>query len=110
MLRTLYTLTAGTYTAIPALRFSRLVELQEDATGTAAGIACKFPEDNYTAIFSYGPLEQPVVLGDRVAIQNGRGKFVGEPVQTGLNARAADVYAMVTCLAGTTVLRVTEED
>lgn len=110
MLRTLYTLNAGTYTAIPALRFSRLVELEEDASGTGAGLAAKFPEDNYTAVFSYSPLQQPIILGDKVGIQHGKGKFVGEPAQTGLNTRAADVYAMVTCLAGTTVLRVTEED
>ncbi|HEV2709152.1 MAG TPA: hypothetical protein VGU67_02965 [Edaphobacter sp.] len=110
MLRTLYSLTAGTYTAIPALRFSRLVKLEEDGTGTGVGLICKFPEDNYTATFTYPPAQQPIILGDEVAIQNGRGKMVGIPVQTGLNTEAATVYAMVSCLTGTTVLRVTEED
>jgi hypothetical protein len=110
LLRTLYPLTAGTYTAIPALRFSRKVELEEDGTGTGAGLAIKFPEDNYTAVMTYTPDQQPVVLGDEVGFGNAKGKMVGWPVQTGLNARPADIYAMVTCLTGTTVLRVTEED
>ena len=110
MLRTLYPLTAGTYTAIPALRFARLVELEEDATGNQTGIACKFPEDNFTAVDSYIPQQQPVILGQKVGLSHGRGAFVGEPAQTGLHARAADIYAMVTCLSGATVLRVTEED
>ena len=110
MLRTLYPLTAGTYTAIPALRFARLVELEEDATGNQVGLACKFPEDNFTAVDSYIPQQQPVVLGQKVGQSFGHGTFVGVPAQTGLNVRAADVYAMVTCLSGTTVLRVTEED
>jgi hypothetical protein len=110
LLRTLYTLTAGTYVAIPALRFARRVELSEDGSGNATGIMCKFPEDNFTAIFTYSTFQQPVVLGDEVGNFHGRGKFVGEPVQTGLNTRAADVYAMVTAVSGTTILRVTEED
>ena len=84
--------------------------LRKTQPESQTGIACKFPEDNFTAVDSYIPQQQPVVLGDKVGLGHGRGKFVGEPVQTGLNARAAEVYAMVTCLSGTTVLRVTEED
>lgn len=110
MKRTLYSLTAGVYTNIPALQFARRVELQEDATGTNAGLGCKFPEDNFTAIFEYAPDQEPVVLGNSTAEGNAFGTILGWPVQTGLNARAADFYAKVTCLSGTTVLRVTEID
>lgn len=110
MNRTLYNLTAGTFTAIPATRFSRLVELIEDGTGSLAGLALKFPEDSFTAIRTYPPDQQPVILGDEVGIANAKGKIIGWPTQTGLNARPADNYVLASCLTGTTVLRVTEED
>ena len=110
MKRTLYPLVAGVFTAIPALSFARMVELEEDGSGSGAGLACRFPEDAFTVTINYTPDQYPIVLGDQVANTNAKGKFVGEPVQTGLNARAADIYAMVSCLGGATVLRVTEED
>jgi hypothetical protein len=108
--RPLVTLTAGTFTAIPALQFARLVELQEDDSVPSVGLMLKFPEDAYTAAFTYKQEAQPVILGQRVGQFNNKGTFVGEPVQTGLNARAADIYVMASCLTGTTALRVTEED
>jgi hypothetical protein len=110
LLRTLYPLTAGTFTAIPATQFARLVELQEDDSVPSVGLVFKFPQDSYTAAYTYKQEAQPVVLGDKVAFGRGMGKFVGEPVQTGLNTRAADVYVMASCLTGTTQLRVTEQD
>lgn|GEM_PF-4585710 len=108
--RPLVALTAGVYTAIPALQFARMVELQEDDSVASVGLLLKFPEDNFTAIFEYKAAAQPVILGDKVGIEHGRGKFVGEPAQTGLNTRAADVYVMASCATGTTQLRVTEND
>lgn len=108
--RPLVALTAGTYTAIPALQFARLVELQEDDSVPSVGLLLKFPEDGYTAVFAYKQEAQPVILGQKVGQKENRGAFVGEPVQTGLNARAADVYVMASCISGTTQLRVTEED
>lgn len=110
MKRTLYSLTAGVFTSIPALQFARRVEMQEDASGTNIGLAVKFREDNYTQIFEFAPTDEPVVLDNSIAGGNAFGFLQGWPVQTGLNARAADVYAKVSCLAGTTVLRVTEID
>lgn len=110
MLRTLYNLTAGVYTAIPALRFSRRVELEEDGTGLGVGLSLKFPEDNFTLIRSYPPEQQPVLLGNSVASGGGQGPIMGWPVQTGLNARAADNYVMASCMTGTTIMRVTEID
>lgn len=108
--RPLIALTAGTFTAIPALQFARMVELQEDDSVASVGLAFKFPEDNFTATFEYKAAAQPVILGDKVGIQRAQGKFVGEPAQTGLNVRAADVYVMASCITGTTQLRVTEND
>lgn len=108
--RPLVALTAGSYTAIPALQFARKVELAEDDSVTSVGLSVKFPEDNYTNAFAYKQPQQPVILGNTVAKDNNKGPFVGEPAQTGLNVRAADVYVMVSCLTGTTQLRVTETD
>jgi hypothetical protein len=110
MLRTLYALTAGVYTPIPALRFSRRVELAEDGSGNDVGLALKFPEDSFTAIREYPPAQQPVVLGNATAQGGGHGPILGWPTQTGLNARAADNYVLASCMTGTTVLRVTEID
>lgn len=108
--RPLIALAAGTFTAVPALTFARLVELQEDDSVASVGLVLKFPEDNFTASFTYKAPAQPVVLGDMVGQHNGRGKWVGVPVQTGLNAAPATVYVLASCLTGTTQLRVTEED
>lgn len=108
--RPLVALTAGTFTAIPALQFARMVELQEDDSVASVGLALKFPEDNFTAIFEYKAAAQPVILGNKNAQNNNKGAFVGMPVQTGLNVRAADVYVMASCITGTTQLRVTETD
>jgi hypothetical protein len=110
MKRTLYPLTAGVYTAIPALQFARRVDLEEDGSTAPAGILLKFREDNFTQIFEYLPAQQPCILGDRVAQANGRGYILGWPTQTGLNARAADNYVMASAVTGTTTLRVTEYD
>lgn len=108
--RPLVALTAGTYTAIPALQFARMVELQEDDSVASVGLLLKFPEDNFTAAFEYKAAAQPVILGDKVAHGNNKGAMLGWPAQTGLNARAADVYVMASCPTGTTQLRVTETD
>lgn len=108
--RPLVALTAGTFTAIPALQFARMVQLQEDDSVPSVGLVLKFPEDNYTASFTYKVEAQPVILGNQNAQNNNKGAFVGEPVQTGINTRAADIYVMASCLTGTTQLRVTEED
>lgn len=110
MKRTLYNLTAGVYTNIPALQFARRVELIEDGSVAGAGLLVKFPEDNFTAIHAFPPAQQPVVLGNATAQGAGSGPIQGWPVQTGLNVRAADFYAKVTAMGGTTVLRVTEID
>jgi hypothetical protein len=87
-----------------------MVELQEDDSVASVGLVFKFPEDNFTASFTYKTEAQPVVLGNLNAQNNNKGAFVGEPAQTGINVRAADVYVMASCLTGTTQLRVTEED
>jgi hypothetical protein len=108
--RPLITLTAGSYTAIPALQFARMVELQEDDSVASVGLLLKFPEDNYTAAFAFKAAAQPVVLGNKTAQNNDKGAMVGWPAQTGLNVRAADVYVMASCITGTTQLRVTETD
>jgi hypothetical protein len=110
MLRTLYTVTAGTFTAIPALRFSRRVEIQEDGTSTGNGIAAKLPDDNFTAVMSYPPAQQPLILGNPTATGHGQGPLIGIPVQTGLNAKAASTYALVSAMSGTIIIRVTEFD
>jgi hypothetical protein len=85
-----------------------MVELAEDGTGTGNGLAVKFPNDNFTAIFNYPPDQQPLILGDRDAHGNARGEIIGWPTQTGLNARTADVMVQVAAMSGATVLRVTE--
>lgn len=108
--RPLVALTAGTFTAIPALQFARMVELQEDDSVTSVGLIFKFPEDNFTAAFTYKAAAQPVILGNKPGIADDKGAFQGMPAQTGLNVRAADVYVMASCLTGTTQLRVTEQD
>lgn len=110
MNRTLYNLTAGVYTPIPALQFARLVKMWEDGTGNGVGLSVKFADDNFTVAYAYPPAIQPVVIGNEVAQGRGQGAIQGWPVQTGLNARAADNYAKVSCLSGTTVMVVEEED
>lgn len=110
MKRTPYALTAGTYTSIPALQFARRVELREDGVAAAVGLSVKYPEDGFTAAYDYLVAQQPVVLGNPVAHGNAYGGILGWPVQTGLNARAADIYCKVSCLTGTTTLDVTEID
>ena len=107
---TLYSLTAGNYTVIPATRVARRVEIAEDGTGNNTGLAIKLPDDNFTAVLSYPPAQQPIVLGNVVANQNGAGMFLGLPTQTGLNARTADTYCLLSCMSGTTIVRVTELD
>lgn len=106
----LFALTTA-YTAIPASIFARRVDLQEDGTvDPPVGLLVKFPGDNFTAIFSYPETQQPLVLGDPIAHQNGFGEILGWPTQTGLNVRAADTYVQVAAASGTTSLRVTEYD
>jgi hypothetical protein len=87
-----------------------MVELAEDDSVDSVGLVLKFPEDNFTASFTYKQQAQPVILGNLNGQNNNKGAFVGQPVQTGINARAADVYVMASCLTGTTQLRVTEVD
>ncbi len=110
MNRTLYSLTAGTYTPIPSTVFSRMVELQEDDSVTHVGLLLKFPEDNFTQAYEFKDEAQPVVLGDKVAFGRGQGYILGWPTQTGGNARAADNYVLASAVTGTTKLRVTEYD
>jgi hypothetical protein len=111
MRRTLYSLTTA-FTTIPATQFSRLVELQEDGSVTAVGLKVKYPDDNFTATFSYLPTQEPVVLGDKVANTNAKGYILGWPAQGNniLVPHAADTYCMVAAATGTTTLRVTEYD
>ena len=110
MRRTSYNLVAGTFTPIPALQFARRVELTEDAAAAAVGLSVKYPEDNFVGIHDYLPAQEPVIIGNTVAFGHGQGPILGWPVQTGLNARAADTYCTVSCLSGTTKLWVTEID
>jgi len=106
----LFALTTA-FTPIPASIFARRVDLQEDGTvDPAVGLIVKFPNDDFTAAFEYPADQQPVVLGDPIAHQNGYGELLGWPAQTGINVRAADIYVQVAALAGETSLRVTEYD
>lgn len=108
--RPLIALTAGSFTAVPALQFARRVELQEDDSVPSVGLVFKFPEDNYTASFTYKQIAQPVILGQQVGNMDGMGEWVGVPAQSGINTAPATVYVMASCLTGTTQLRVTELD
>lgn len=110
MNRSLISLTAGVWTPVPATRFSRRVEIAEDGSATAVGIALKFPEDNFTQQYDYPVGQQPVVLGNAIAQGRGVGPILGWPAQSGANARAADNYCLASAMSATTKIRVTEID
>lgn len=111
MLRTTYNILAASYTSIPALRFSRRVEIEEDANGgTQSGLLVKFPDDNFTNVIGYSPDQQPVILGSVPAEGKGAGPLIGIPAQSGYPAKSANVYCMIQALTGDTVIHVTEWD
>ena len=110
MKRTQYPLTAGIYTPIPALQFSRKVELTEDGSVQAQGLQVKYPLDGFQSVYTYAPDAEPVEITESVPLGAGQGILLGWPQQTGINQRAADTYCMVSCAGGTSLLNVLEYD
>lgn len=109
---TLYALDgAATFVNIPATRFARYLQIQEDGTGTAAGLQIKWPTDNFTAIDKYPATQQPIKPQENPeTLGMGMGPILGWPAQTGLNVRAADILFKVASMGAATVVRVDERE
>lgn len=111
----------GAFTAISSTMPARRVEIMEDDSVTAQGLAAKFPSDNFTQAYDYASGSQPIILGDVVANQDNAGMVLGYPAQppaqpaaynggttyqpgnTVLYADANSVTRSYTCLVANTV-------
>ncbi len=102
------TIPAGSYVSIPASIFARRMVITEDGAGTGSGLFAKFPDDKFTAIFSYPAAQQPLVIGDAVAVGDARGTILGWPAQQGFNARPADAIVELSSAGAATTVRVEE--
>ena len=107
--RQLVALPAGVWTNVSASIFARLVKVIEDGSVAGAGLQARFRSDNFTQAYDYPPAEQPIVLGDQVAVNEGHGAIIGWPAQQNFNARPADVYLQLQPMgAAATTVRVEE--
>jgi hypothetical protein len=103
----------GTFVNVTASIFARRVSVIEDASGAAAGIQVKFPDDNFTTVYKYTPAQQPVFMRSGPNLDgHGQGPLLGWPAQTGLpsGAKAASVYCQVASMGAATVIRVDEQE
>lgn len=109
----------GAFVSIPATIPCRMVEIREDESVTSVGLQYELPDDGFTQVYVIGVVgsdDQPqIVLGDKVAIQHGRGRILGWPAQTlggnGPNNNptgAATLIKLKSATAATTKIRVTE--
>lgn len=107
------------FTPVSATIFSNYVEIQEDGSGSAAGLKVKFPTDNFTAVYEYPPADQPVKIGTPENTgAPGTAPFAGVPEQDApiatagatykANTNPATVYCEVASMGADTVIRVDE--
>lgn len=93
--------TSGTPVALTAKTFARYVEITEDGSGAAAGLAVTWPNGH---VAEYTPAMQPI----RIGTQDGCGPLVGAPASYNGMGGAATQYCTVESLGATTEVRVTE--
>ncbi|HEY1808859.1 MAG TPA: hypothetical protein VGG42_09870 [Acidobacteriaceae bacterium] len=79
----LIAVTAAAYVTVSATIFSQYVEIQEDASGSAAGLEVTFPDDNFTQAYEYQPSAQPIKIGTPIVTgKSGSARLVGKPDRT----------------------------
>jgi hypothetical protein len=95
-------------TAIPCTKWARRVVIAEDgAVAAPSGLSVLYPNG---VVVGYSPAQEPVVITDQAAAGAGQGRIVARPANTGYPPHAADVYCVITPLAGATVVNVWEYD
>jgi hypothetical protein len=73
---------AGAFVDLVCTRNSRRVVIQEDkANGAAVGIDYTLPIDNFTAVHTIMPTDQPLDLSQQIGVLNGMGGQVGQVAQ-----------------------------
>ena len=93
--------TSGTPVALTAHTFARYVEIAEDGSGSAAGLAVTWPNGH---ISEYAPSQQPIKIGT----QDGSGPLVGTPLNFNGPNTPATQYCTVESLGANTYVRISE--
>jgi len=116
----LIAVTGGAFVTVSASIYSIYAEIQEDGSGSAAGLKVSFPDDNFTAVYEYPPAQQPIKFGtERRTGKSGSAPLLGKPQRTipqsnaAGNAyqnltEAATIYCKVESMGANTVIRVDE--
>lgn len=95
-------------TSIPCTKFARRVEIAEDgAVAAFSGLSVLYPSG---VVVGYSPDQQPIVITDKGAANAGQGRIEARPANPGYPPNAADVYCVISPLAGATVINVWEYD
>ena len=93
--------TSGTPVALTAHTFARYVEITEDGSGSAAGLAVTWPNGS---VSEYTPAMQPIKIGTI----DGSGPLVGVPANYSGATNAATQYCTVESMGADTKVRISE--
>lgn len=93
--------TGATQVPLTAKAFARYVEIAEDGSGSAAGLAVTWPNGD---VGEYTPAMQPITIGTK----DGSGPLVGTPLNYNGPHTPATQYCTVVSLGATTAVRISE--
>lgn len=99
---------AGALVNIVSTIPARYVEVTEDASGAVQGLTYQTLNDNFVGTYVAASGQEPVTLGNKVAIGNAAGNIVGWPAQTSIGSSATILFKMKSGTATATKVNVTE--